>query len=143
MVGYLRGLAASALVNCNVYEYCSRLHLFQIFLLKDLRSRFSWNQNGTNNQVCLFYCFFNICIIGYQCLYTCAKQVIQISQSRKTDIKDCNICAHSYCDLTCVCSYISTAKDYDVCLRCSRYSCQKNALASKSLLQVFCAFLDT
>ena len=41
----------------------------------------------------------------------------------KVDVHDCYISAHSYSDLTSVCSYRSTSEDYDVSFWCSRNSC--------------------
>ena len=123
MIGNLGGLAASALVNSNVYKYSARFHLFEIFFLKDLRSSFSGDQYRTDYQVCFLYRFLNVGVVGNQCLHTRAKQVIQISQSWKADIQDRYVCSHTYRDLAGVGSYITAAQDYDVCLRGSRNTC--------------------
>ena len=143
MVCNLSCLTTSTLVYSNVYEYCAWFHLFEIFLLEQLRSRFSWDQNTADYKVSFFHCFFNVSIVRYECLDTCSKDIIKISKSLKVDIHNGYVSAHSYSDLTCVSSYRSTTEDYDVSLWCSRNACKENSFSTESLLKIFSTFLNT
>ena len=142
VVGDLGGLAAAALVDRNIDEDSARTHLFQIFLLENLRSGLARDQDAADDEIGILYALFNIRIGGDEGLDTCSKQVIQKGKSLQVDIEDRDVCTHADCNLAGIGTDIAAAEDNDVCLRSSGDTGQKDALAAESLLQVLGTFLD-
>ena len=144
MVGHMGGLTAAALVDDHVYEYGTRPHLLEVFLLHDLRCRCARiHQHAADDEVRFLYCRFHIGIVRYQSLDMEVEDLLELLEPLGIDVKDRDIRSHAECDLRCVHADVAAAEDDDVRLRCARYAAEQDSpsavLGGQDLRAFLCA----
>ena len=142
MAGHAGGLTAAALIDRDVDNDASRLHLFEIFLFHQLGCGLSGDEHTANDEVRLGHRLLNRRVRAVQRLDARAEQVVQIGQTAEVHIDDRHVRAHADRELARIGADIAAAQNDDFRLRRARYAGEQNAASAEFLLEILGALLN-